>query len=457
VTGRPPVAVPPELRHPDLTAALAVVCAGTPPSPDDAEVRHFAAHERALRDDPRRYLDWLLGLADAGLSEGGSRRLARDLLTRVRDWYRDAGLGGYAAAEVMQVCVADLVMVEELASAGLPAEALAALHDGLLPEALELVARLLRNLAARMRTARRVAVAPADPRVRPLRALLAEAPPPPVLTRDADQPVLVVATAGRGTRLRTTVPKALVPVGGEPMVARVVRAAAGAGIDRCVFVLKHRADVQAGYLARSGAVLVQDRAEGTGHSAAAGLAALAGQRAPVLVTFSDLPFLVPECFARPLAGLATADFVMSTFRAEADDGVGRVRRDRRGAVVGVGQPRLGADVTDEGDGGVYALDRDRVLAALVELRNDNPRYEYGLPDVTARLVARGGRVGTVSGPAEHYLSVNTPSDLVRARLHAAVPPPALLARPDGGADHTAGGTDLSDQVGPLTDLAGRYG
>ena len=54
-------------------------------------------------------------------------------------------------------------------------------------------------------------------------------------------------TAGRGTRLRSTIPTGLVPVGGMPMIKHAILAADQAGIRQKVFVLKYRADVQQEY------------------------------------------------------------------------------------------------------------------------------------------------------------------------------------------------------------------
>lgn len=65
---------------------------------------------------------------------------------------------------------------------------------------------------------------------------------------------------GAGTRLRpltTAVPKALLPIVGEPMLARVVRLLGEHGVDRCVVTLQHQASVVLKYFSA-------DRVEGIG-------------------------------------------------------------------------------------------------------------------------------------------------------------------------------------------------
>jgi bifunctional UDP-N-acetylglucosamine pyrophosphorylase / glucosamine-1-phosphate N-acetyltransferase len=212
-----------------------------------------------------------------------------------------------------------------------------------------------------------------------------------------------------------------VPVGGAPMGLRVVHAARTAGIDQFVFVLRYRAQAHAATFGPLGALLRHPGAsEGTAHSAALALTALNGQRAPVLLCFSDLPHLPAAAFTRIQAVLAAtqAPFVLSIFDVGDGDDVGRVARDDHGRAVAIGQPRLGATLTAEGDGGLYAMRRDPTLAALGAVRNDNARREFGLPDVVEVLDGQGLGVATAPGSRDDFVSVNTPAQLSRVRLKA---------------------------------------
>ncbi len=77
---------------------------------------------------------------------------------------------------------------------------------------------------------------------------------------DGDAMQAVVMAGGAGTRLRpltTAVPKALLPIVGEPMLARVVRLLSQHGVDRCVVTLQHQASVVLKYFSA-------DRVEGVG-------------------------------------------------------------------------------------------------------------------------------------------------------------------------------------------------
>ena len=385
----------------------------------DAEVRHFTALETALASDPAGYCRWVERLGEERLRRDHSMVTLRKLVADLLERRRVHGLSAYACAEAMQICLGDLVIMEELGQTDVPPEDLRILGSELMTASLDLVARLLRNVAMRAGAPTPHLTGAGGVPVRQLADLFRAGSQERVVEHDDSHPVLIVATAGRGTRLRSTIPKGLIPVGGIPMATRVVTAAKTAGFRQVIFILRYRADIQRGYLSRSGTVLVQREALGTAHSAMAALAALPRQRAPVVVSYSDTPFLTPAAFARARTQLEFADaaFVLSTFWP-ADRETGRVLHDQAGDVVSVEQPRLADARGEEGDGGVYAVRRDVVFEALGNVVNDNVRREYNFPDVVAELIAEGARVRSIAGPPEDFQSVNTPSDLIMARLRA---------------------------------------
>ncbi|MDQ3760240.1 MAG: NTP transferase domain-containing protein [Actinomycetota bacterium] len=467
-------APPREVACKNLDEALAALCGPISLPALDPEIRYFRKLERQLTADPAGFASRVEFLGSQRLHEVSSLENLRGLLARLMRLYEDRLLVAYACAEAMQICLADLVTLEELQETEVPESSVHALRDGLLVASVDLVARLMRNLATRAQIIHKARPADDDSKVRRLSDFIAELRQPPAIPHDPDSPLLVVATAGRGTRLRSTIPKGLVPIEGIPMVIRIVQTALEAGIEQFVFVLKYRADVQIDYLSRWGVVLLQDQAEGTGHTVITALEALQKQIAPVLVCYSDTPFLTRQSFIDPIEAVQNrgAELAIATFRTTPSDEVGHILRDAEGAITRIGQRRLGSRRSDEGDGGVYVFQRSSVLEALGATRNDNVRYEYAFTDVVATLVDAGGHVCTARGPAEDYMSVNRPRDLVLARLRAAtgavptlVPPneqqreAALRFFVKNGAEVASARAlnayldDVASLVGPVLDLS----
>jgi len=393
---------------------------GCPLPAQDAEAAHFAELDAWLSDDPVGYGHWIGGLAERQLRTQLSADCLRWLTAAFLSELRQANLGPFACGEALQICLADLALIEELDGAGLPLQDLRALREQLMPASADLVHRLLRNMAVRARVAR---FGPAATRAGTAVPLAGRVTLSPIdLGRhDPMRPVLIILTAGRGTRLRSTIPKGLIPVGGVPMIESVIRAAQAAGITQMVFVLKYRAEVQAEFLSRFGAVQIQQEAHGTGHSAMTALAALANQEGTVVLSYSDTPFLHAASFLRLLEPAPDAAEVLrlSTFMP-ADGNTGRIVRDAVGRVLRIEQPRLGqvADST-EGDGGLYAFRYGPALGALAKITNANARQEYQFTDLAGQLTADGFPVGATPGPREDFQGINVPADLILARFRAA--------------------------------------
>ena len=106
--------------------------------------------------------------------------------------------------------------------------------------------------------------------------------------------VVVVLAAGRGTRMRSAVPKVLHPLAGLPMVAHVLAAAQAVGADRTAVVVRHERDLVAAAVAEhapDALVVDQDEVPGTGRAVELAVAALAPEDGDVLVLNGDLPLL----------------------------------------------------------------------------------------------------------------------------------------------------------------------
>jgi bifunctional UDP-N-acetylglucosamine pyrophosphorylase/glucosamine-1-phosphate N-acetyltransferase len=254
----------------------------------------------------------------------------------------------------------------------------------------------------------------------------------------------LVLAAGRGTRMKSSRPKVLFEVGGEPMVAWVVRAARAAGAGRVACVVGHGADaVEAAVEARfPGLARFARQTEllGTGHAARVGLEALSDLEGPVLILSGDVPLLEAaslealldevEPGRRPVALLTTA--------LEDPTGYGRVLRDEAGHVVRIVEH---ADATRaeracaEINAGVYAVDADFLRSALGRLSTDNAQGEYYLTDIVA-LALHDDLL--VAGLEVNRAEVQGAND--RAQLAAL----ERLARDRAAARHLEAGVSLLD-------------
>jgi bifunctional UDP-N-acetylglucosamine pyrophosphorylase / glucosamine-1-phosphate N-acetyltransferase len=239
----------------------------------------------------------------------------------------------------------------------------------------------------------------------------------------------VVLAAGRGTRMKSDLPKVLFPVLGRPMIDWVLDALERAGITRTIVVVGYRADSVREALAQRSGVEFALQAEqlGTGHAVQMcrdKLEAHATPDTPVLVLAGDSPLVQSRSLERLLSEFRSGRYacLLGTLLKDNPDGLGRIVRDAAGHFQAIVEQR---DATPEQlqirevNMSTYVFARDGLLAALSELKNANSQGEYYLTDCPAWLLAQGHAVDAKPVlEACEALSINTPDELglVEARM-----------------------------------------
>lgn len=209
----------------------------------------------------------------------------------------------------------------------------------------------------------------------------------------------IVLAAGKGTRMKSELPKVLVPVGGRPMLRYVVDALTKAGIGRIVVVVGYRAELVREELAGAPGVEFADQTEqlGTGHAVMMCRPALESHRGPVVIVAGDSPLLQSDSIATLLTEFDQrhAACLLGTVERENPTGFGRIVRDAAGRFTGIVEEK---DATPqqralrEINVSTYVFDAAELLAALQQLRADNSQREYYITDCPGLLLAAGKTV-----------------------------------------------------------------
>lgn len=208
---------------------------------------------------------------------------------------------------------------------------------------------------------------------------------------DAAPPLhVVILAAGKGTRMKSSRPKVLHTLGGLPLIARVVRTAAGLNAASMVVVVGHQSDAVRHVLADRPSLefVVQEPQLGTGHAVLQVEPLLGSRTGNLLLLSGDVPLLSGPTLARLLerhreTGAATTVLTMTL-----DDphGYGRIVRDEQGRMERIVEQRdASADEqrVREVNSGVYVFDLRRLFGALKSVAAANSQGEYYLPDVVA--------------------------------------------------------------------------
>ncbi len=238
-------------------------------------------------------------------------------------------------------------------------------------------------------------------------------------SRTANRPLAcIVMAGGKGTRMRSALPKVLHPIWGRPLLGWVIAAVREAGAERVVVVVPPDAADAVAAVAGDAETVIQHDQLGTGDAVRCAMPPLEGFTGDVLIVSGDTPLLTAEL----LGGLVDAHVAegaaatAATFQIDQPGSYGRVIRDAAGIRIVEAKDATPAELeVDEVNAGLYVFDADALRPALAGLTNDNAQGEYYLPDVVPAIAAAGGRASaSLVDDASLLLGVNTRVELAEA-------------------------------------------
>jgi bifunctional UDP-N-acetylglucosamine pyrophosphorylase/glucosamine-1-phosphate N-acetyltransferase len=247
---------------------------------------------------------------------------------------------------------------------------------------------------------------------------------PSTKTPSASAPRVAIAimAAGKGTRLKSQLPKVLHEVGGKPLLAHVIRAATHVVPPSDVFaIIGHEAGRVRDAVAQTGVNFVlQAEQRGTGHALMVAQSALSAYD-HVIVLSGDAPQITPQTIAHLLNFHLDQQAAMTLLSADLDHptGYGRILRRRSGkssaevqAIVEEKTASPAQKKIREINAGFYVFSAQQLSSQIGKLSTANPHAEYYLTDMAGILCRAGQRVVVwkTENPAE-VLGANTRAEL----------------------------------------------
>ncbi len=226
----------------------------------------------------------------------------------------------------------------------------------------------------------------------------------------------VVLAAGKGTRMKSALPKVLHPVAGEPILGHILRTLQKLGAAQLVVVVGAQQDNIATYAKSFGAAIgIQDPPQGTGDAARSAMPALEGFAGDVMVLYGDNPLLTEETLGKLLAARAAgADLALMGFKPADPTPYGKLIQLPNGDLDAIVENR---DASPEQkkigfvNAGGFLLDAKLLRTLLGELNNTNAQNEYYLTDIVVGARKRSLRCVAVEVPAEDVLGINSRVEL----------------------------------------------
>ena len=213
--------------------------------------------------------------------------------------------------------------------------------------------------------------------------------------------VTVILAAGKGTRMKSKLPKVLHKAGGKSMVQHVIDAAKAAGSSRTVVITGFGSEAVRAAIGEQAECVEQKEQLGTGHAVLQAKPLLQDEKGTIMVLCGDTPLLTGDLLKKLYDAHVAARAKATVLTAIMPDatGYGRIVRAADGSVEKIVEHK---DATEaereicEVNSGIYCFDAQALFQSLAQVTNDNAQGEYYLPDVLWILKKQGEKIAAVA-------------------------------------------------------------
>ena len=232
---------------------------------------------------------------------------------------------------------------------------------------------------------------------------------------------VVILAAGKGTRMRSDLPKVMHLLAGQPLLQHVLNVSNKLDPDQTVVVYGFGGEVLRHHFQEAPVIWVhQSEQLGTGHAVLQTLNHL-DDDAVILALFGDVPLIRAENCTTLIENASTGSLVVLTTVVNEPSGYGRIVRNSEGKLLRIVEHKDANNETKairEINSGIMAMPVKKLKKWALELKNNNQQKEYYLTDIVEIAVAEGNNVEAISEYDNQTLQgVNTKSDLAKSERY----------------------------------------
>jgi bifunctional UDP-N-acetylglucosamine pyrophosphorylase/glucosamine-1-phosphate N-acetyltransferase len=226
----------------------------------------------------------------------------------------------------------------------------------------------------------------------------------------------IILAAGKGTRMRSNLPKVMHKVAGKPMIAQVLLALSPLKPLKTVVVLApHMEEVKAVILKEmpDAAVAIQTEQLGTGHAVRCAEKELAGFDGTVIILYGDTPLITSNTLHALVHHCEDADITVLGMRPQNPTGYGRMLVDGNRLLKVVEEKDASAEEKKITlcNSGVVAVKTRLLFSLLAEVKTNNKANEYYLTDIITIAGSRNLRCLAIEAEASEMAGINDRNQL----------------------------------------------
>ena len=207
----------------------------------------------------------------------------------------------------------------------------------------------------------------------------------------------IILAAGKGTRMKTELPKCAFPLLKKPMVTYIIEALESINVDQIICVVGHKKEVLQDILKDRVKYAIQEEQLGTGHAVKCALDFIDDNGYTIILP-GDTPLIDKEILDQLIEVHKSNknDFTIGTIVLENPFGFGRIVRDSSNSVLRIVEEKDASEEErkiKEINTGLFLVDNKLLKKALLEIKNNNAKGEYYLTDIV-EILSKEAKIGT---------------------------------------------------------------
>ena len=212
----------------------------------------------------------------------------------------------------------------------------------------------------------------------------------------------IILAAGKGTRMRSDLPKVVFEIAGEPMINRVINTARQVDSERIIVVIGYKREIVKSVIPADECIhfAVQEPQNGTGHAIMVCKDQIEDFQGIVFILYGDVPLLTSATLKKMYKTHIDESSACTVLTAVMDDPLqyGRIVREGDGSFKKIVEHKDASESErkiKEINTGIYCYNSQDLPESISKLKNENSQGEYYLTDTLEILRNEGRHVSTL--------------------------------------------------------------
>ncbi|MEN8258265.1 MAG: sugar phosphate nucleotidyltransferase [Thermodesulfobacteriota bacterium] len=231
----------------------------------------------------------------------------------------------------------------------------------------------------------------------------------------------LILAAGKGTRMKSSLPKVLHPVFFQPMVCHVLDSVSALPLAQTIVVVGHQHEMVQGVLHNYNvSFVVQEEQNGTGHAVLVCGEMVASDCDTVLILCGDTPLVRSDTLQQMIDRHQANQNIITIMSTKVDTptGYGRMVCDDQEQLLEIVEEKDASEdqrSIKEINGGIYLVNREFLFSALAQVDTNNAQGEVYLTDIVKKGNESGTKVSSfLCNDSQEILGVNSRQELAQA-------------------------------------------